>query len=275
MTSTPETTLGNIQTSVFCSSNNSSYQATKWFFTYHIKYENDSFEQQFEKLNELKVLCDKYVWSEEYGSNGETPHIQGAFILKRRTKLRASTIQNKFFTNGVSLMKLKNWGCAYEYCIKESNRIITNVEKPDELKVINNLRTWQINLINIIKNEPDDRDIYWIVGKQGMGKTQFIKYLVSKYNAIILSGSPSNMKNGIIEFMKNNNGNTPRLICSNIGFDKDLCTVSYSGYEDIKDMCFYSGKYEGGMVCGNNPHLFIFANGKSETENEKFINIEI
>lgn len=75
--------------------------------------------------------------------------------------------------------------------------------------------------------------------------------------------------------MKKKNDDTPKIILSNIGFDKDLSKIHYSGYEDIKDMCFYSGKYEGGMICGNNPHLIIFSNGPPETENEKFKHIVI
>lgn len=31
-------------------------------------------------------------------------------------------------------------------------------------------------------------------------------------------------------------------------------------------MCFYSGKYEGGMVVGNNPHLLVFANIEPDTK---------
>ena len=30
-------------------------------------------------------------------------------------------------------------------------------------------------------------------------------------------------------------------------------------------MFFFSGKYEGGMVCGPNPHVLIFANDEPDT----------
>ena len=266
-----EKTSSNIQIEVF-TSNDNGFQANKWFITYHIK-EPEQFEQAFNRLEPLKDLCDKYIWSEEYGEEGNTPHIQGAFILKGKTKMRATTLGNKFFENGVTLRKLKNWQAAFNYCSKEQNRIETNQKFPKPIKIITEdiFYEWQKNIISIIQNEPHERDIHWINGKQGAGKTQFIKYLVVKHGAIILNGKPSDMKNGIIEYMKNNGGNTPEIILSNIGFDKDLSRIHYSGYEDIKDMCFYSGKYEGGMVCGNNPHLFIFANGVAETENKKFI----
>lgn len=258
---------GNIQTEIF-TQEDTGFQATKWFITYHIK-DNETFEQAFSRLEPLEEVCDKYIFGEEYGKKGKTPHIQGAFIMNH--KVRATTLQKHYFKNGVTLRKLKNWSAAFNYCKKEGNNIVTNQKIPKIVKTIKeeDLYSWQEDIIQIIKKEPDDRDIYWINGAQGTGKTQFIKYLVKNFGAIILNGKPSDMKNGIVEYMKKE-GDTPTIIVSNIGFDKDLSRIHYSGYEDIKDMCFYSGKYEGGMVCGNNPHLLIFSNGAPVTDNVKF-----
>jgi len=268
-----EQIVGNIQTTIFTEEDKGGYQAKKFFITYHIK-DDEQFEQAFKRLEPLKELCDKFIWAEEYGKTGKTPHIQGGFILK--AKMRASTIQANFFKNGATLRKLKNWNACFNYCIKEGNKIHTNQKIREKVKIIETtqLYSWQKDLIEIIESEPNDRTIYWMEGKQGQGKTQFIKYLVITYGAIVLNGKPSDMKNGIIEYEKKNN-DTPKIILSNIGFDKDLSKIHYSGYEDIKDMCFYSGKYEGGMICGNNPHLIIFSNGAPETINEKFKHIVI
>ncbi len=264
-----EQTSGNIQTSVFTAIDKG-FQSKKYFFTYHIQ-NDESFEQAFTKLENLGSICDKYIWGEEYGKSKKTPHIQGAFILQ--SKMRASTISDNFFSQGVTLCKLKNWDAAFRYCQKEGNRIRTNCKicKPVNTIKKEDFFNWQTDLLDYIEKDPHPREILWYSGKQGIGKSSFMKYLVVHKGALILSGSPSNMKNGIIEYMKNNNGATPEIIVSNIGYDKDLARVHYSGYEDIKDMLFYSGKYEGGMVCGNHPHLIIFANGKPETENVKFI----
>lgn len=98
--------------------------------------------------------------------------------------------------------------------------------------------------------------------------------MCEKYGATILNGKPSDMKNGCVDYF-NKNGYTPEIILSNIGFDKNLDYIHYSGYEDIKDMTFYSGKYEGGVIVGNNPHLIIFANGEPCTENNKFRHMKI
>lgn len=94
---------GNIQTEI-CSakinvftSDDNGFQAVKFFFTYHLEQgeQKDTFEQAFLKLEGLKSFCNKFVWGEEYGKSGKTPHIQGAFILK--SKMRWSTIENNFF----------------------------------------------------------------------------------------------------------------------------------------------------------------------------------
>lgn len=253
---------------IFTEEDTKGFQCKKWFFTYHI-IGDEQFEDAFKRLEPLKALCDKYIWAEEYGKSGSTPHIQGAFILK--AKMRATTLQREFFLNHAHLPKLKNWNLAFQYCMKEGNQFHTNQQIKSKLKILKEetLYIWQKNLIEYLKGEPDDRDILWYYGVQGCGKTQFIKYCVATMGAIILNGKPCDMKNGIVEYEKKN-GDYPKIIFSNIGYDVDMDGINYSGYEDIKDMCFYSGKYEGGMICGNNPHLVIFANYKPSTNNKKF-----
>ena len=69
------------------------------------------------------------------------------------------------------------------------------------------------------------------------------------------------MRNAIVEYKKTN-GETPGLILINIPKSHDVDYLSYEGMENIKDMLFYSGKYEGGMIAGNCPHIYVFANEK-------------
>lgn len=255
-----EQIVGNIQTTIFTEEDNG-FQAKKYFVTYHIKGD-ESFEQAFSRLDGLAQLCDKYIFGEEYGKTGNTPHIQGAFILKN--KMRASTLQKHFFLNGVTLRKLKNWGCAFEYCQKEGNNIVTNC-RLNKLKKLpcdnpNNLYGWQIDLENLINREPDDRAIYWFYSEKGnTGKTTFARYLHRKYGFIALSGKATDMKHAIVEYQKTNM-TTPHGIVINIPRSVDPGFISYTGFEEIKDMFFFSGKYEGGMVDGNPPHLIVFAN---------------
>lgn len=85
------------------------------------------------------------------------------------------------------------------------------------------------------------------------------KYLAVKHGALILGGKAADIRNAILTYFKDNEY-TPELVVVNIPRSFDQSYLNYEGLENIKDMCFYSGKYEGGMVVGNPPHLFIFAN---------------
>ena len=112
--------------------------------------------------------------------------------------------------------------------------------------------------------EPNDRTIYWYWGEGNLGKTSFCKYLTIHHEAIALGGKGADMRNGVVEYVKTNMI-TPELVLINIPRSFDTEYLSYEGIENIKDMYFYSGKYEGGMVCGNSPHLFVFANAPPDT----------
>lgn len=200
------------------------------------------------------------IVGKEVGEGG-TPHLQGYVEFKR--KLRPLSLN---LPKGIHWEKSKgNRESNYTYCTKD-NDIAIAIGVPKPIKLIENLYWWQKEIIEEIKNDPDDRTINWIWSEQGgVGKTSFQKYLVIKHNAIVLGGKASDCRNGILEFHKKN-GNTPNLVCINVPRCFNADYVSYEAYENIKDMIFYSGKYEGGMVCGNCPHLFIFANFSPDVE---------
>lgn len=176
-----EQIAGNIQISAITgfTQEDNGFQAIKYFLTYHTK----DFVEAFEQIKEgLVPLCKKYVFGEEYGKSGVTPHIQGAFILD--SKMRADTINKAVFNGSASLMKLKNWDRAFKYCCKEGNNIISSERIPKPLKIITDLRPWQKHVFELVKEEPDDRSIIWVVGNKNTGKTQFSKYLVYHKHAL-------------------------------------------------------------------------------------------
>jgi hypothetical protein len=221
-----------------------------------------------------------YVIGKEVGDKELTPHLQGYIALKDKSKkFRMTIFENMCIRDGLKCMRCSRAkGTAQQnldYCSKEEC-FCSNIIPPKPVKIFEDWSNypWALDLIKVIECDPEDRKIYWYWGKQGGGKTAFIKYCIMKHNAVLINGSASNMKNGIIEYEKKN-GFLPTLIMNNMDFDKDMSRVSYTGYEEIKDMCFYSGKYEGGMVCGNEPHLIIFANAPPETENVKFCVVNI
>jgi len=121
------------------------------------------------------------------------------------------------------------------------------------------LYDWQKNLLAIVQGKPDERKIYWYYEKVGgVGKSSFCKYLVVKHGALVLGGKASDMKYGVMKW-KETNGVYPKNIIIDIPRKLEKF-VSYQGLEEVKNACFFSGKYECGMVVGNNPNLIVFAN---------------
>lgn len=257
-----EQTAGNIQTAVFTNKDNG-FQSVKWFFTYHIK-QNESFEQAFNNLELLKPICNKFIWGEEYGKSGKTPHLQGAFILK--SKMRAKTLE-QFFTNGVSLFKLKNWDGAFQYCSKEGNNIHSShkIKKPVRTISEDELYVWQKEIVDICKVEPDwdCRNIYWYYGPPGCGKTQLCKLLKMKYDATILSGDMRHMT-----AQAQNSDSDIFIILLAYGDEK----VSYRAIEMIKDglYCTSFGVDNNHDECRNAPHLFIIGNEEPDKDDRHF-----
>jgi hypothetical protein len=183
-------------------------------------------------------------------------HLQGYIEFDKKVRPK-----NLFNDTTIHWEKCKgNRDANIKYCSKEAIAW-TNFKLPKPLKLIENLYEWQQDIINVINVEPDDRTIVWRWDKNGnTGKTSFCKYLCAKHGAIMLGGKASDMMNCIVDYMKNNNGCVPEIILINLPRSFNADYLSYPGLESIKDMCFYSGKYEGGQVVGNCPHLIIFAN---------------
>jgi hypothetical protein len=130
---------------------------------------------------------------------------------------------------------------------------------PRPLKLISPDRPYQRFICDLIKGIPCDRKIFWFFGEGNIGKTQFSKYLSATHGAICLSGKGADVRNGVVQY-KMANGDTPEVVLFPIPRSYNSDYLSYEALENIKDMYFYSGKYEGGMINGNSPHLIIFAN---------------
>jgi hypothetical protein len=210
-----------------------------------------------EDINNISVKVFKYCIGEEVGESG-TPHLQGYIEFEDRKRPMS------VFKEYKNIHWEKRKGSAMEaarYCRKDG-KFITNIKYKKEVKVLkdNLLNIWEKEILKIIKEEPDDRTIYWFKSKCGAGKTTFCKYLCVKYGAIVLGGKSADMKNGIITYKNQNEDMDPEVILVNLPKTFDIGYLSYTGIEECKDMMFYSGKYEGGMVCGNCPHLIIFSN---------------
>lgn len=165
------------------------------------------------------------------------------------------------------------------YCNKEEThdgqfRACWGFPEPKYVEEIEELYDWQKEIMEMIDQPPHKRHLYWYWEPHGCaGKTTFQKYLHSHRNdVIVLSGKASDMKNGVIQY-KETNKKVPKIVLINIP-KSSASFVSYTGLEEIKDMFFYSGKYEGGMVNEARPHVLIFANeppDESKMTNKHFV----
>ncbi len=236
--------------------------AKRWCFTYHFDEEDDISSivphnaSSYDIIQTLDKTCDVCIVGKEFGEEGETPHLQGYCEFKKKLRPLSLELDRKIHWEKSKGNKAQNVG----YCRKEELVVFEKgIPKPVKIISPDMFYIWEKEIIDEILNEPDDRTIFWYWGVGNLGKTTFCKYLTIKHGAIALGGKGADMRNGVIEYNKTN-GYPPELVLINIPRSFDCDYVSYEGIENIKDMYFYSGKYEGGMICGNSPHVFVFAN---------------
>jgi len=209
---------------------------------------------------ELKRSAYKGKVQSEVSPTTNRKHLQGMIWCK--VKCRDSSFKS---LKGAHFETLKDVDDVSNYCNKEEThdglfRVAWGFPEPAYIEDIPSLYDWEQEICALIQGQPDKRSIYWYWEENGCaGKTTFQKYLFTHYEGVVvLSGKAADMKNGIITYNEINK-RLPKIVLINI----PRCAadfVSYTGLEEIKDMFFYSGKYEGGMVCGASPFLLIFAN---------------
>lgn len=228
--------------------------AKRWCFTLN-NYTDDEVSSISSIVPEF---CSKWIFSKEIAPTTGTPHIQGFFEFKIK-KRPIGVFNNK----RIKFLKAKGNDLQQVIYIEKEGQVISKYNMPKQpkpIKVINPNRPYQKFIIDLIKEEPDERTIYWFFDREGgCGKTSLCKYLVVNNGAVCLSGKSADVRNGIVEYQKKH-GDVPELIVYNVPRSLDKQYLSYEGLENCKDMMFYSGKYEGAMICGNCPHLIVFAN---------------
>jgi len=213
---------------------------------------------------ELKRFAYKgKVQTEVCPSTGKQ-HLQGMIWCK--TKHRDSEFKT---LKGAHFETLKDIDDVANYCNKDEThdgiyRCAWGYPEPAYVEEIAKFYDWENEILFMLACEPDKRSIYWIWEKNGCaGKTTFQKYLFSHYdNVVVMAGKSADMKNGIVTYYETNKC-LPKIVLINVP-RSSLEYVSYTGLEEIKDMFFYSGKYEGGMICGPSPFVLVFANEPPE-----------
>jgi len=228
----------------------------KWVFTLN----NYTDEQLVLLKQRLETLGEKYIVGKEVGEECGTPHLQGWVVFKNRVR--------PITTVGIKEIhwekqKGKDQECI-DYCSKEGKIWIARkcgdfkigLKDPLEGK---ELYPWQKFVLDLIKQEPDDRSIYWFwepVGK--IGKSSLVRHtMIHNDDVIVVSGKAADAMHGVTEMVRR--GRPPRVVFMDIVRTRENY-VSYAAIEDIKNACFFNTKYETGAVLYNYPHVIIFAN---------------
>lgn len=199
----------------------------------------------------MRPLCESYVFQEEKGESG-TPHLQGNFTLKKPMRYTEFKLPNT-----IHWEKTRNTDKANEYCSKDNTREGKTYKYPEEIKTITSLYVWQVQAKCMLLEEPDDRRIYWFYDKQGkIGKSQFVKFMVLKHDAIFVnSGAEKDIHNIIFK----SDMDTCKMILIDIPRAQGN-TVNYTAIEAIKNGLICNTKYETGFKAFNSPHVAIFSN---------------
>lgn len=200
----------------------------------------------------------EFIVGEEIGDSG-TPHLQGFVKFKKKTRPAKIAFEGRAHWEKCKGNERQNT----DYCQKEGRTIHTNMKVPKPIRTIDpeKLYPWQKNIWDTVENEcTDERTINWYYEESGnVGKSALCKLLVVKKGAILVGGKGDDIKHGIVSFMEKNNGIAPEIVL----IDIPRCSagfVSIKAIEEVKNGCFFSGKYESAMCVFNSPHIFCFSN---------------
>jgi len=220
--------------------------STVWVFTLnnYTDLEIQELIDHFDKKAKVAII------GKEGGGVGKTPHLQGFVEFKK--KCRPATLSKRAHWE-----KAKGTAAdSDKYCSKESD-VIYRIGFPAPIKIIENLMDWQHQVLDLSREEPDDRKVYWFWEPIGnIGKTQFVKYMVVKYGALFCSGGK---EADIMNLVFKSDMDATRLVI----FDIPRChkgNVNYGCLEAIKNGLVCNTKYETGVKVFNAPHVFCFAN---------------
>lgn len=232
------------------------HPSKKWVFTLN----NYSDEQLVLLKQRLEIMGEKYIVGKEVGEECGTPHLQGWVVFKNRTRPITSVGIKEIHWEK---QKGTDQQCI-DYCQKEGNvwiakgcgEVKKRLKDPLEGK---ELYPWQQFVLDLIKEEPNDRDIYWFWEPIGnIGKTSLIKHIVmNNDNCTVVDGKAADAIHGITEMVRK--GNDPKVVFMDIVRTQEG-RISYAAIEKIKNGMFFNTKYETGMVLYDCPHVIVFAN---------------
>lgn len=233
-------------------------RSRKWCLTI-----NNYTEEEKKINNFIDDTKTQYVWGFEMGEE-KTPHIQGYLEFKNAVSF---TKMKKLFPRAHIEKARGSSKSNYDYCTKDGD-FISNMDFQsfrdklkqktlDEFKDVK-WKDWQVEILNILKEKPDNRKIYWYWEETGnVGKSYLCKYIALTNNIIIAEGKMGDIFNQINNCL--DKGVAPNIILMDVP-RSSMNFINYTMIEKVKNGLIYSGKYEGGQCIFPYPHVIIFAN---------------
>ncbi len=228
----------------------------RWAFTLN-NYDDQDIEYLCILFNRWKAL---YVFGEEVSETG-TPHLQGQVTFVKPLRITAL----KKIDPRIHWERTRNIDASIDYCQKDK-RVQTNMLLPDyEKEAAIDWKPWQLAIFALCETVADDRTINWFWSPQGkIGKTWVFKYLVRRYNALIIEGKKCDIFHRFAA--RQDEGVATTIATMNIPKCKLDWSVPYYALECIKDGVIASGKYQGGQWLIPPVHVVIFSNREPDYE---------
>lgn len=235
--------------------------------------------QHLAQLEEQKEIVTKafskyakhWVWQIEETPTTKRFHVQGYINLHMRNRpRRVAKLLSAQGMKGVTVKRSSTKGqeALRMYCMKEDTRI----HGPYADRVIYNgqdlpldLYPWQQTVVREISEKPDDRTINWIYDTVGnTGKSKLAKYLAVKCKAAVFPYMKvTDMQYQIVKKGARNTYIFDLTRCKPADVSsKDL----YVALEDLKNGAVHSGKYDGGDLYMESPHVYVLCNYRPETK---------
>jgi hypothetical protein len=199
----------------------------------------------------------KYIIGKEVGELKNTPHLQCYCNFSSKIRFTAiKKINERLHIEPCRGNELEN----IKYCSKEGN-YISNMRVPKPLKLIDvdNMYPYQYDIIEMMKEEPNDRNIIWCYGDKNIGKTQLLKYICAKMFACILPVSQKHAQSQIHKTHEEVDIYVFNLTADESEYQKHEL---FSTIESIKDGLFSSsfGTETNGMCLFNSKHVLVMGN---------------
>lgn len=242
--------------------------AKKWCFTL-----NNYTEEEISSISsKFRDICDIALFAAEVGEEG-TPHLQGFCEFKIKCRPMSHGLTERIHWESCKGTKKQN----IDYCSKDGNILFSiGLPKPLVLLNSNDMYPYQRMLLEYADADIDDRNILWVYGDKGIGKTQALKVLCNPdgpYKASIL---PTSKKHALAQIQRCE-------LCETFVFNLTADESQYqtnslfSIIESLKDGLFSTafGTDNNSMCVRNSSRVIVVANKppdgrKTEIDRERF-----